>query len=237
VDRLPELRYVHHVLPADRRGLSRLEAEVYAGHLYEHFANEPQTEASRAGVALRYSPMPRQRRKHDGFWAAADLYQTLYDTGDHLTDLRLEAGTGWRLSDRIGGALWAVHHESTGESPFRFDDVWADDEGFASVDLQLDPKQRLQLYGHYDFDKSSFRDYSAKYSYRAHCLTWNLEYNFARQSVSVGVDLNGLTGETRPVTSAPLVRPDEVPPLPEPTPEPPASAPAAPATPPSAATP
>ena len=47
-----------------------------------------------------------------------------------------------------------------------------------------------------------------------HCLTWNVSYNYGADMVSLGLDLNGLTGGTPPPQSTPLVSPDEVPPLP-----------------------
>ncbi|MCE5241523.1 hypothetical protein LLH23_23910 [bacterium] len=219
VDYLPELRYLHHLQPTTT-DTSPLDAEIFAGYLAEYHEHETTREASRAGLALHYSPMPERRQKHDGWWAATDLYQTFYSTGDHLTDWRLEAGVGRRLSERVAGALWTVHHESTGESPFYFDDVYSDNEGFGSLDLQLDRLNRLELYGHYDFDRSEIRDYSVKISHRVHCLTWSLQYSYAHQAVTVGVDLNGLTGGTRPVDSTPLVRLEEMPPLPEPVPDP-----------------
>ena len=229
VDRVPELRYVRHLQPTGKNGLSRLDAEVFAGYLHEHVNLEPGRSGAYAGVAGHYSPMPRQRRKREGQWVAADLYQTFYDTGDSLTDLRLEAGTGWRLNERIGGALWAVHHESAGERPFRFDGVYAENEGFASLELQLAARHQLELYGHYDFDRGAMRDYGARYSYRTHCLTWRFGYSVARESLDIGLDLNGLTGDTKPVASKALVQPDEVPPLPEPVPADPAAKPASPA--------
>jgi len=221
LDRTPELHYTYSL----RSGPAKLELEflrleLFAGYLYEHLADAPLTEAGRAGLLLRYSPFPQRCHDKIDFWSAAELQHNLYSTGDHLTDLRLEAGWGRQFNERLTAALWGVHHETAGQSPFAFDDVYAQNEGFVKLAYQLNQRHRLELLAHYDFERHAFRNYTLKISQREHCLTWHLEYDFAQQSVSVGVDINGLTGGTAPVSSQPLVQPEEVPPLPEPVPAP-----------------
>lgn len=214
INRLPELTYVHHLLPESRQS-PQLDLEAFAGHIYERFEDEPTTEASRAGVALRYSPQPQNRRLGTGTWWGADLEQTFYDTGDHLTNLRLEAGIGGEISDRLDGSLRLVHNEHSGRSPFLFDDIFVDTYADATLDMQVDENNRVGVLGRYDFEENEFRDYGLRLAHRSHCLTWKLQYNIRRQEVQVGLDINGLTGGTRPPDTEPLVRPEEVPPLPE----------------------
>ncbi len=219
LDRTPELSYAH-TWPSSLSQPNPLSWEIFAGYYYEHLPAEPLNEAGRVGTLLRYSLFPQRSRDKTNFWSTAELQHNLYTTGDHLTDLRLEAGWGGKINERLTAAFWGVHHETAGKSPFAFDDIYAQDEGFVKLAFQLNPRHRLELLAHYDFDRQAFRNYALKISQRAHCLTWHLEYDFAQQSVSLGVDINGLTGGTAPAPSQPLVPPEEVPPLPEPVPGP-----------------
>lgn len=214
ISRLPELRYWRGFDPgAD--GVARLQGSVFGGHVVERTPDFPRVSASRLGASLNYSSTPRQRRDHRGIWWGADLDQTLYDDGEHLRDLRLEAGYGMQLTDESRAAIWGIHHFTTGSTPFLFDDVFVEDELLAEVRTRIARNWALDLYGRYDVDDSSLRDYHIKLSRRMHCLTWSLQYERAGQTIGIGLDLNGLTGDTSPAMTRPLVTSDEVPPLPQ----------------------
>ncbi|MEN6301367.1 MAG: hypothetical protein ABFD96_01505 [Armatimonadia bacterium] len=214
ISRLPELRYWRGFDPT-LEGVARLQGSVFAGHVVEHAPDFPRVSASRLGVSLSYSGTPRQRQDHRGPWWATDLDQTVYDDGEHLRDLRLEAGYGLQVSDDSRAALWGIHHLTSGSTPFLFDDVFVEDELLGEVSTKLARNWAFDLYGRYDLDDSELRDYSVKLSRRMHCLTWSLKYERAGQTIGIGLDLNGVTGNTRPTATRPLVTPDEVLPLPE----------------------
>lgn len=214
ISRLPELRYWHGFdLGTD--GVARLQGSVFGGHVVEHAPGFARVSASRLGASLSYSSTPRQRRDHRGLWWGTDIDQTFYDDGERLRDLRLEAGYGVQLTDESRAAIWGVHHLTSGSSPFLFDDVFVEDELLAEVRTRLARNWALDLYGRFDMDGNDLRDYSIKLSRRMHCLTWSLQYERASESIGIGLDLNGLTGETTPTATQPLVTPDEVPPLPQ----------------------
>lgn len=220
---VPEISYVRH-LQRDAGGLSRLDLKAYAGRAHERVDNTPVVSAARAGLSLEYSPRPWQRRARRGLWWAAGAEQAFYDTGQRRRDLRLELGTGWRFREGFGAAAWAVHHFTDGTTPFRFDEVYVEDELFTAVDARLDRKWSVSGLGHWDLDEGDLRDYSVSVSRRLHCLTWSLKYDFAREELAIGLNLNGLTGGTEPPETAPLLGPDDVPPLPAMVPADPARA-------------
>jgi hypothetical protein len=171
-------------------------------------------EAARAGVWIYYTPRPWSRQNRRGLWWAATGRQTFYDTGDSLSDLALELGTGWRWNEDFAASLSMRHHFTGGQSPFYFDDVWVQDELIGTLQVPLAKNWRFNATGRYDLDEGSLRDYSLGLSRRLHCLTWNLNYNFGAETVQLGVDINGITGDTAPPVTAPLVNPAEMPPLP-----------------------
>ena len=214
LSRLPDLTYVHHLQP-NSAGLPRLEFTAFAGYLHEHVEDGPLIEASRGGLELDYTPFPWQRRNRRGVWWAATGRQTFYDTGQQLRNLQVELGTGWIFSDRFSASLSGMHQFTSGESPFFFDRPWVEDELDGTLEAGLTADWRLNLTGRWDLDRSQLRDYTVKLSRRVHCLTWNIGYNYGAELFTVGLDLNGMTGNTVPPVATPLVAPDEVPPLPQ----------------------
>jgi len=218
VNRLPELQYVRH-LQATPDGLATLDVALFGGYIQESPNLLPtSTDAVRWGVSLRYSPRPAQRQSRRGWWWALQADQNFYSTGDALTDLGVELGVGTKLGDRTNVSLRGVHHETSGHSAFSFDDVHIHDALQATFDTRVTDNYSVGASGLYDFDRQSLRGYTLWLKRRMHCLTWGVRYDVARQSFDVSLDLNGLTGDTRPAETAPLVLPSEVPPLPEPIP-------------------
>lgn len=217
ISRLPEVSYVKDLISTSA-GLPRLQFLAFGGHIREHVDNLPVISATRAGVALDYTPYPWQRRNRRGVWWAAGARQTFYDTGDQLSDVALELGTGWHFTDTLSASVSEIHHFTSGESPFFFDNVWVEDELVGTLDTALARNWRFRGTGRWDLDRGELRDYTLMFSRRMHCLTWNLGYSFGAELFSVGLDINGVTGGTAPPDTAPLVSPDEVPPLPAPVP-------------------
>lgn len=213
ISRLPEISYWRGFNPT-LEGVARLQGTVFGGWISERAPGFERTSNSRVGVLLSYSGTPRQRQDRRGSWWATEVDQTFYDDGERLRDVRLEAGYGAQLTDRTRAALWGIHHFTSGSSPFLFDDVFVEDELLGSVSTWLGRRWGVDLYGRYDVDREELRDYSVKLSRRSHCLTWSLQYDRAGQSIGIGLDINGLTGNTEPADTQPLVAPEEVPPLP-----------------------
>lgn len=217
LNRLPEISYRRR-LGNLNDGLSTLDLTAYAGYLREHVDRLPVIAESRAGLELQYTPLPLQRERRQGWWWAATGRHTLYSTGDHLSDLALETGLGWNLGHEVALALSGTHHFTDGDSPFYFDDLWVEDELTGTLQTNRAREWSFGATGRWDLERGDLRDYSLQLSRRRHCLTWNLIYNFGSETIAVGLDLNGLTGQTPPPLAAPLVAPDEVPPLPTPVP-------------------
>lgn len=217
--RLPDLTYVHHLM-SNSAGLPRLELTAYAGDISEHVEEDhvPLISHSRAGLALDYTPYPWQRRNRRGTWWAASGRDTFYDTGQNLSDLAVELGTGWQFADKFGASVSEIHHFTDGTSPFFYDKVWVQDELVGTLDTTFARNWRFQGLARWDLDRGSMRDYAVKLSRRMHCLTWSAGYSLGADLFSLGLDLNGLTGGTQPPVTAPLVAPGEVPPLPAPIP-------------------
>jgi hypothetical protein len=196
-------------------GLTRLDVGAFAGRLSEHPRDIPVVvDASRAGVWFDYTPRPWARQNRSGTWWAVTGQQTFYDTGDRLSDLSFELGTGWHWSEEFEASLSGIHHIKSGETPFFFDDIWVKNELIGTLQAALARNWRLNAVGRYDLDQNALRDYTIGVSRRMHCLTWKASYNFGAKMVQLGLDLNGLTGGTAPPVTSPLVSPDEVPPLP-----------------------
>lgn len=213
LDRLPEVSYLRHLRAPDLTG-PQLDATISLGHYRERTDLLPAVHDERLQLGLDYSPQPNQRRARRGNWWAAGLQQNFYGDGSQLRDLQIEAGGGRALGSHASLALWWVHHFASGDSPFAFDEVYARDELYALGETALVKNFSLRAQGRYDLDTTRLRDYSIRLSHRQHCLTWHLEYNYARSQVLIGLDLNGLTGGTAPFTSQPLIDPADMPELP-----------------------
>ena len=213
LDRLPEVSYVRH-LDDDGDGLPRLELMAFGGHLREHPEGQSRIDQSRVGVQLDYTPYPQQHQSRQGWWWAASARQTLYSTGDQLSDLAFEAGVGWTLGKALSMSVSDRRHFPGGSSPFFFDRVWVEDELVGTLNTNPSRQWSLNATGLWDLEGDGLRDYTIQLNRRLHCLTWNIAYRYGADMVSVGLDLNGITGGTPPPHTAPLVSPDEVPPLP-----------------------
>lgn len=213
IDRLPEVSYTRH-LDADSDGLPRLDLKAFAGRVHERVDGLPRIDKGRAGLQLDYTPYPQRRESRQGWWWATSARQTLYTSGDQLSDLALEAGVGWKMGEALALSVSDTRHFSSGSSPFFFDRVWLEDELVGTLSTDPARKWSLGATGRWDLEGGGLRDYTFQINRRMHCLTWNVSYSYGADMVSVGLDLNGLTGGTPPPQTVPLVSPDDVPPLP-----------------------
>lgn len=213
LNRLPEAEYTKHILPVGG-GLSRLDLGLSGGYFKEYPQDLPSVKSARGNVRLSYISAPRERIARQGTWWGAELNQSYYGTGDRLRDVRLELGRGWDLGQGKSAALWGVHHFTHGESPFQFDRIFFKNEIDAAVTTRFAQNYGLDLFGRYDVDGNRFADYSIRATRQVHCLTWSVQYDYAYERLSFGVDLSGITGHTPPPQTRPLVAPDEMPPLP-----------------------
>jgi len=136
--------------------------------------------------------------------------QSYYDDGDQFSDIKVEAGAGGRLAENVKGSLTLTHHFLGGQSPFEFDDVDIKTEAYGTLKLACGDWWGLSGDARYDLDASSLRDYSLWLSRRTQYLTWSLGYDFSSKNVGVRVDINGLTGDTLPPETRPLISDDEV---------------------------
>lgn len=218
--RLPEVSYVRELQPTSS-GLPRLEFTAFADYIHEHVQTRddvPMIAAARAGVVLDYTPYPWQRRNRRGVWWAASGRQTVYNTGEALSDLAVELGTGWYFGENLSASLSETHHFTSGSTPFFFDKVWVQDELVGTLGTRLATNWRLDATGRWDLSAGELRDYDVMLSHRVHCLTWKAGYSLGADMFTLGLDLNGITGGTPPPVTNPLVAPGEVPPLPAPVP-------------------
>jgi hypothetical protein len=166
-------------------------------------------------VAALYVPWVLPRRTHRGAWLALGARQSLYEGGQQLRDLSVEAGFGRRFAELTQASVWYVHHETAGDTPFQFDDIHAADELYGNLRLGLGAQWYVQADGRLDLDDSHLRELKVGLHKRIHCLTWGLNYDQTRGEFGLELNLNGLTGDTPPYQAKPLVGTDEVPPLPD----------------------
>ncbi len=174
----------------------------------------PAREAIKASVSVGYASDAQARRQRQGAWWAVSGEQSLYDTGERLRDLQLELGIGSDQSRATRGALWYVRHQASGSTPFLFDDIYAENELYGQFTLGLGQDWSLDSYARLDLDESRLRQWQIGVYRRLHCLTWGLRWDRAGETLSLEVNVNGLTGDTLPYDSRPVVTADEVPPLP-----------------------
>lgn len=198
--------------PGSRAGSAELNLAVAA--IREDPTGSPAREALKASVSLGYASDAQARRRRQGAWWAVGGAQSLYDTGERLRDLQLELGVGSDQSRGTRGAVWYVRHQPSGSTPFLFDDVYVEDELHGQLAVGLGANWSLDSYARLDLDESRLREWQVGVYRRLHCLTWGLRWDRADETLSLEVNINGLTGDTLPYASCPVVTADEVPPLP-----------------------
>ncbi len=202
LDRQPELRVVRDLLPGDD-GERSLTATAALGRLTEdlrevkRFVPSPlRVSADRAMLQLRYQVHATQQELGAGHWYGICWQGVLYDGGRHYRDVCVWLGAGTRLAGSITGSLTAVHHFTGGDTPLLLDTVDIRSELQPRLDLQLSRNWSLAALARYDLDRGEARDYELTLSRRVHCLTWRLGYRKMGHGISLGVDINGLTGRT-----------------------------------------
>ncbi len=121
--------------------------------------------------------------------------------GERLRDLQLELGIGSDQSRATRGALWYVRHQASGSTPFLFDDIYAENELYGQFTLGLGQDWSLDSYARLDLDESRLRQWQIGVYRRLHCLTWGLRWDRAGETLSLEVNVNGLTGDTLPYDS------------------------------------
>lgn len=210
---LPEASFTRRLSVPSRRDASS-ELGLALAYIKEEPVREPANKALKASLSLDYTPATRARRLRQGAWWAVGGQQALYDTGEHLLDLQLEVGLGSDQSRTPRGALWYVHHETSGSTPFLFDDVYSEDEIHGQFTLGLGADWSLESYARLDLNETRLREWEIGIHRRLHCLTWGLVWDRAGETLSLQVNVNGLTGHTLPYESEPVVTAEEVPPLP-----------------------
>ena len=209
ISRLPEIRYVRHFDIAEPH--SAWEAGVSVGRFHERdeYTAEVRSD-SRVSLWGRYLQNPDQKRKRDGHWYGAQVTQNFYDKGSYYRDLSVEAGIGGPIADDLNGSLELIRHHTSGASPFFFDDVDIEWEALGTLKWQMTPRWGFYADGRYDVKASSLRDYRLELSRRSRYLTWTAGYRFTDQSIGLRLDINGLTGDTEPAETQPVVSDDEV---------------------------
>jgi hypothetical protein len=209
ISRRPEIRYVRHFDITEPH--SDWEAGVSLGRFHERDEYTAQVRSdSRASLWGRYVQNPEQKRKRDGHWYGAQATQNFYDRGSHYRDISVEAGIGGPVTNDLNASLELIRHHPSGASPFLFDDVDIELEALGTLKWQMTPRWGLYTLGRYDVKESSLRDYRLELSRRSRYLTWTLGYRFANESLGLRVDINGLTGDTEPAETKPVVSDDEV---------------------------
>jgi hypothetical protein len=185
---------------------------VSAGRYRERQEDDPAPALTDNRIAawLEYSRYRDQKRKLDGMWWGAGALHNYYDDGDHFTDISVEAGCGGRIADGMKGSLTLTHHFLDGQSPFEFDDVDIKTEAYGSMRWDCTDSWAFSGDARYDLDESSLRDYALWISRRYQYLTWSLGYDFSAKNVRLRLDVNGLTGDTRPPETQPLISDEEV---------------------------
>ena len=214
LSRLPEVRYTRQWGGARTTPGAPGDWEVglSAGRYRERTQDDPPPAYTDSRIAawLEYTAHREQKRTLTGTWWGTGVTQSYYDEGDQFSDISVEAGAGGRLTENVKGSLTLTHHFLGGQSPFEFDDVDIKTEAYGTLKLTCGDWWGLSGDARYDLDASSLRDYSLWLSRRTRYLTWSLGYDFSSKNVGVRVDINGLTGDTLPPETRPLISDDEV---------------------------
>lgn len=201
VDRLPEVGLVEHLIPTDspKAKTDLLDLTLSGSYVRE----KPARRYPRHSVAKFHLQLDREFHKDQydaliGKWWGWQARWEWYDTGQDFYNLQLFAGRGRRFSDRFAASLTALHNIYGGETPLRFDDVDIRTELRPTVDWDLTEKWRIRATARYDVGQGRMRDYLLQLDRKVHCLTWYVRYRHSGSSISVGLELSGLTGGSRP---------------------------------------
>ncbi len=210
LSRQPEIEYVRRFARAS--SCAGWQTGVSLGRFQERedTAHAPERAEDRARVEAGYLSDVRARAEREGTWWGATVTQSFYGCGTRFRDVSVETGVGGRLSDDLTGSLSLIDHLTSGQSPFLFDDVDIEREARGTLGWKLSRRWAFHGDGRYDLKKSSMRDYTLELSRRSEYLTWSAGYDFSDRSIMLRLDINGLTGNTEPPVTRPVVTDDEV---------------------------
>lgn len=210
ISQVPEIEYVRRFDTANPR--NHWETGLNLGRFHERDPDPGSVKRSddRISAWVGYIHNPRQRTSREGYWWGVNVTQNLYDEGTRFRDISVETGIGGHISDSLGASLSLITHHTSGQSPFQFDDVDIEHEAYGMLRWQMSPLWTFQSDGRYDLKNDSLRDYGLRLSRRSHYLTFSVEYDFSERSIGLRVDINGLTGNTKPAQTTPVVTDQEV---------------------------
>jgi len=203
LDRRPQLQYTKFsAAPDQQRGWA---GSVTLANLIEDLKEDDDDPTPRPTVreqslqlGLRYDWSSSPVDTGDREWYSLAGRQSFYSTGDDYRDLALTAGASRQISKDLKGSLSLTHHITGGRTPFLYDRVDIRTELRPTVGLRMSPKWSVLANGRYDAGSGRLRDYQVELRRRAHALTWALRYRFIGNSLSVGIYITGLTGDTEP---------------------------------------
>ena len=196
IDRRPEL-VLERAWDTDLFGGTTLHTDLSAGNFKEYeVGDQPTVRDRRAMLGLRLTSDEGARRSGVGNWWWVGGREQLYDEGGRYSVLEAGVGYGTELTDWLTGSLTYSYHYTHGESPFEFDDVDIEQELAGRARIALDGNWGLGLTGRYDVEASQVRDWEVELAGMVHVLTWQLKYRDLSESISLGVAINGLFGDT-----------------------------------------
>ncbi len=203
LDRRPQLQYTKFSADPDQE--SGWAGSVTLANVIEDLKEDDDDPSPRPTVheqslqlGLRYDSRSSPADAEKNQWYSLAGRQSFYSTGDDYRDIALTAGASRRISHDLKGSLSLTHHITGGRTPFLYDRVEVRTELRPDIDLRMSPKWSVRANGRYDAGSGKLRDYEVELRRRAHALTWALRYRFIGNSLSVGIYINGLTGDTEP---------------------------------------
>ncbi|MFP3904456.1 MAG: hypothetical protein ACLFWB_09485 [Armatimonadota bacterium] len=210
ISRVPELKYTRHLRPDEPQ--TSLDAGVSLGRFHERFEYADRTSHTqeRAYVFGEYARGVEDRRWREGQWWGARAEQSFYGNGTHFRDFSLHAGTGGAVGDDLNLSLTATKHFTSGVPTLDFDDVDIEKELFGTFDWRMSRRWSLHGNGNYDLSREALRDWEIRLSRRTDYLTYSIGYDFSDRGVNFRIDVNGLTGNTDPPDTRPVVTEEEV---------------------------
>ncbi|MFO7947911.1 MAG: hypothetical protein R6V19_13995 [Armatimonadota bacterium] len=210
VSRVPELQYTRHLRPNDPQ--TNLDTGVSLGRFHERFrsANRASHTQERANFFAHYARGVEDQRWQDGQWWGSRVEQNLYGNGTHFRDLSLYAGIGGAVGSDLNLSLTASKHFTSGVATLDFDDVDIEKELFGTFDWRMSRRWSLHGNGNYDLSRDALRDYEIRLSRRTDYLTYSIGYDFSDEGIGFRIDVNGLTGNTDPPDTKPVVTDEEV---------------------------
>ena len=203
VDRAPEIGIVQHLIPDDspRAETDLFDLTLSSGYFRERPLHFPGESAGRLHLSLDRRYHQDEFEELVGGWYGWNARLEHYDDGKTFHALQLLAGRGVRLSDRLSASLTGLYHFYGGETPLRCDDVDIRAELRPTLDWDMTDKWRVRATARVDARHRDTRDYIIQLDRQVHCLTWYVRYREVGNTYSVGINLSGLTGGTRPFES------------------------------------